>query len=268
MNKLEFERRIKMIIGNTNGLLISEAKSKETLPIYKFNDKSIYENNRYAVKLFEKKGVFIVWDLEIRRKNNLLGISVRLKNSSWDNISIGIDEIDVQYKEIGNRGSGIWEKIYVVGLNHIDQLFEHLDEYMKFNKHDKNVPKEIKIESSECEAESREKYSSERWKRDIKFRNAVLDAYDHKCAVCRCDVEEILQAAHEHGYEPDKTISDDPKHGICLCANHHLMYDRGLIDISINQKTISILDERVKKMSWFKEFNNEYNGCLLQQIYS
>lgn len=263
MNKAEFERKIKIIMGNTSRLQIGEATSKDTQPTYKFDGKILDENKQYAVKLFAEKGVFIVWNLDHQRKNNCLGTSVRLKNNSWDKVSIGIDEVHDQYKELGKRGSRIWEKIYIVGLNYIDRFFEHLDDYMKFNTFDENAPQEIKIKNHEIEMESREKYSSKRWKRDIKFRNKVLDSYGHKCAVCRCDIEEVLQAAHEHGYEPGNTLWDDPNHGICLCANHHLMYDKGLIDFDLITHTLSVSLPKITEMSWYKEFVDIFGGRLL-----
>ena len=102
----------------------------------------------------------------------------------------------------------------------------------------------------------REKYTAERLKRDSGFRKEVLEAFDYRCFVCGVDIVEVLQAAHEHGYEPGKTNWDDPKHGICLCANHHLMYDKGLI--MINKKKITYNEDGLRYYKQYIANNGEF----------
>ena len=64
-----------------------------------------------------------------------------------------------------------------------------------------------------------------------KFRTQVLLAYDEKCAICRLNHPELLDAAH---IVPDNherglaTISN----GLSLCKIHHAAYDREFIGIS------------------------------------
>ena len=82
----------------------------------------------------------------------------------------------------------------------------------------------------------------------------MLAAYGHRCAICRCDISEVLQAAHEAGYDVAHTNYDDPNHGICLCANHHLMYDNNLLKINLDQLTIEVFEEKIKNMPWYQDF--------------
>lgn len=63
--------------------------------------------------------------------------------------------------------------------------------------------------------------------RDANFKDRVLTAYSHACAMCGVqlrllDAAHILPVAH-----PDST--DETNNGIALCALHHRAYDRGLV---------------------------------------
>jgi putative restriction endonuclease len=63
-----------------------------------------------------------------------------------------------------------------------------------------------------------------------KFRKIVFEAYSHQCAVCSVKDREVLRAAHivpvvDGGEE---SISN----GICLCANHEIAFDQGILMIS------------------------------------
>lgn len=65
------------------------------------------------------------------------------------------------------------------------------------------------------------------------FRQALLKAYNCRCAVCGYEFEETLQAAHIF---PWSKASDEDKvnvcNGILLCPNHHALYDDGWLTIS------------------------------------
>lgn len=93
----------------------------------------------------------------------------------------------------------------------------------------------------------------------------VLKMYGNRCAICRCNIIETLQAAHEHGFEPNEANKDDPTHGICLCANHHLMYDRNLLSIDFKKQKVSFLNSKIEENPLNKIFMTEYNrrrSCL------
>ena len=75
----------------------------------------------------------------------------------------------------------------------------------------------------------------------------------------------MLQAAHERGYEVAKTNFDDPSHGICLCANHHLMYDRELLDIDFEKHEIVIKDKDIIRMPWYRDFLEIYGGKITKR---
>lgn len=98
----------------------------------------------------------------------------------------------------------------------------------------------------------RTKKTVERYNRDIRFRNMVLEAYGSQCAVCGCREEKLLQAAHIRAVADGG--SDDVSNGICLCANHHLMFDKALIQIDFKNKKLLFVADSVKKMPWYDAF--------------
>ena len=59
------------------------------------------------------------------------------------------------------------------------------------------------------------------------FRNALLDAYDRKCAITGCEVVEVLEAAHIYPYRGPDTSK--VVNGLLLRADVHTLFDSGLI---------------------------------------
>ncbi len=219
---------------------------------------------RYAIKLFENKDIFMVWDLQRHRdygKKGDEGCYLSLTEKNWDDIPHGMEVFEPRYKHLNKPNSGIYEKIYIVGISHFHEFFQNYTSYMKFNEEDDEFPHDAKEDEKWADAFERRKYSSRQSKRDRLFREKVLEAYEYQCAICRCEIREILQAAHEHGYEVRDTAYDDPKHGICLCANHHLMYDSDVIDINLKTRSVEILKhkEEIKNSTWYKEFSEKYS---------
>lgn len=145
---------------------------------------------------------------------------------------------------------------------------------MAFNEYDNGVDA-IKnanyfknaVNNSVLSEDERKIYSSTRKQRDFHFRELVLESYDRKCAICRCPIEAVLQSAHLKGHEVaySNLCEDRPGNGICLCANHHLMYDKGIIEIDIVNHTIRVSDNKVKEMAWYKEFAAKYNKQIAVQ---
>ncbi len=64
------------------------------------------------------------------------------------------------------------------------------------------------------------------------FRAAVLKAYEYKCAICQLGFHEALDAAHIIPWvSQHRSLRADPRNGICLCANHHRLFDAGWLSI-------------------------------------
>lgn len=67
------------------------------------------------------------------------------------------------------------------------------------------------------------------------FRELVLDAYDHRCAMCSIKFDEFLEAAH---IVPDRDERGRPEvpNGLALCSLHHEAYDRFLVDVDLDYR--------------------------------
>lgn len=96
-----------------------------------------------------------------------------------------------------------------------------------------------------------------RYKRDVRFRKLVYDAYQNKCAMCGIQLN-LVEAAHIVPHSHDKG-TDDVTNGISLCALHHNAYDSSLIffdekfNIIINKKKMAYL-EKLGLDSGFNKF--------------
>jgi len=90
----------------------------------------------------------------------------------------------------------------------------------------------LDLEAIEVQA-ARERSASLR-RRDPRFRDAVLVAYEYRCAMCgydgRLGTEAVgLDAAHVRwwAFEGPDTIDN----ALCLCSFHHKLLDRGVVGI-------------------------------------
>lgn len=83
--------------------------------------------------------------------------------------------------------------------------------------------------------------STKRPSRDPAFRKEVLRAYRYRCAVCgfdlKLDARPVgLEAAHIKWRQAKGP--DEVSNGICLCALHHKMLDKGAIHFTIGLKLL------------------------------
>lgn len=66
------------------------------------------------------------------------------------------------------------------------------------------------------------------------FRNALIDAYEGRCAITGCEVREVLEAAHISPYRG--THTNHVTNGLLLRADIHTLFDRGLIRVDRNYR--------------------------------
>lgn len=100
-----------------------------------------------------------------------------------------------------------------------------------------------------------------KYNRNYKFRIQVLGNYGFACAVCRNDHQPVLEAAHI--IPVSDSGSDSVVNGICLCRNHHKLFDEGLLQINWNNNTFRFQNltgeaERLESAIIFR-----YHGKLL-----
>ena len=80
-----------------------------------------------------------------------------------------------------------------------------------------------------------ESKTSKKRKRDPYFRDRIIRAYEHQCAVCGFNVRVgntlvALEAAHIKWHQAGGP--DIEENGIALCALHHKLFDRGAFTVS------------------------------------
>ncbi len=70
------------------------------------------------------------------------------------------------------------------------------------------------------------------------FRNDVLHAYDKKCFVTGCSIEEILEAAHIVPYAQRENIEqiNDVCNGVLLRPDIHALFDAGLLELIYKER--------------------------------
>jgi putative restriction endonuclease len=91
------------------------------------------------------------------------------------------------------------------------------------------------------------------------FRKVLLKIYEGKCCICNLSIPELLEAAHIIPYsdcagEQKMSINN----GLLLCANHHELFDHGIIEISKDYKIL--LKNVVLNGSEDKDFVGKYEG--------
>jgi hypothetical protein len=72
--------------------------------------------------------------------------------------------------------------------------------------------------------------------RDARFSRRVIDAYAGLCAMCGLGVE-LVQGAHIYPVSAPGS-HDEPWNGLALCPNHHLAFDRYLVAVDIDTRSV------------------------------
>ncbi len=79
-------------------------------------------------------------------------------------------------------------------------------------------------------------------KRDPKFRNRILIAYQYNCAVCNSSIQigdhwPTLEAAHIKWHQANGP--DIESNGLALCSTHHKLFDRGSFTLDSRNQLIA-----------------------------
>lgn len=99
--------------------------------------------------------------------------------------------------------------------------------------------------------------------RDPRFRADVIRAYQHRCAVCGFGVrlenaDLAIDAAHIQWHQANGP--DTVGNGLCLCALHHRLFDRGAISITDESPPRIMLSEHVNGIAGLEELLGKYHG--------
>jgi putative restriction endonuclease len=86
-----------------------------------------------------------------------------------------------------------------------------------------------------------------------KFRNALLAAYDRRCAISGCTSIEVLEAAHIYPYSGPET--NHVTNGLLLRADIHTLFDLGIIQI--DPKTLKVLIDNKLTEKGYRQFHDK-----------
>lgn len=103
-----------------------------------------------------------------------------------------------------------------------------------------------------------------RRRRDPSFRNAVLQAYEYRCAVCSLDLRMGsmtvgLEAAHIKWHQAHGP--DTVENGLALCSLHHKLFDFGAL--TVDEGARIQVSEQVHGTSRFEEVLLRHHGQLV-----
>lgn len=102
--------------------------------------------------------------------------------------------------------------------------------------------------------------------REHDFRNRVLTAYSHRCAMCGVQLQ-LVEAAHILPVAAEKS-TDDTSNGIALCKLHHAAFDRNLVsfDESYRVELSNAEEARLAAENLaggFKDFKKQIKTAIL-----
>lgn len=217
-----------------------------------------YENIAISINYTHK--IAVIWNLKLRRALKATATTLNI-SKTWEELGAKHIDIKTHYKKVKTENNLCFEKVLILSFDCLNEIIDDLPLYLQFNPEDEDYPNNIDDDVYDVSPEPlRKRFSTSQLERDRNFRKKVLEAYDNECAICRCGEIHILQAAHIKAVNSDG--SDDPRNGICLCANHHLMYDNHLINIDFENLILTNVAESVRTMLWYTAFNEIYNGKL------
>jgi putative restriction endonuclease len=80
-----------------------------------------------------------------------------------------------------------------------------------------------------------------------RFRGELLGAYGGACAITKCNLEEVLEAAHIYPFKGH--LTNTVQNGLLLRADIHTLFDRGLIAIDTSDWTI-LVDRKLSQTEY------------------
>ena len=164
-----------------------------------------------------------------------------------------------------NGYESAYEKILIVGEDAFYEFCCYYEDYLKPSKYDSEYKDPVYyvnengslsiIDSKKANDNNREVDIILRYRRNPNFRKLVLEKYNYTCVVCGCKEPKILEAAHiKSVYDGG---NDDVENGLCLCSNHHKLFDSGLLKIDFKNKSFECLSPAEMNSKWYEEALNK-----------
>lgn len=139
----------------------------------------------------------------------------------------GLFRVEEYWKERGVSGFNVWRF-----------------RLRKINPEIETQSQVIQEEGDEYKVTRRVKTNIQRIVRDTKLSKNVKDIYDYKCQICGTTIEtssgKYAEAAHIKPLGAPHNGPDSLDNLICLCPNHHVMFDYGGFGILENLDLIGV----------------------------
>ena len=219
-----------------------------------------------VISYYFPKDVFLVWNATLHQHIHSATITLLMGAQATQRLAKEFDKASIEqtFKTIRKDGfADCVEMVLVVGSYALCDFCKNYEEYLIPDTNLIPAEKEClyalpggdlkRIGNNDCDALrdiNRTRDVVSRVRRMADFRNKVLTKWENHCIVCGVTERAILEAAHKESVSSGG--SDDVENGYCLCANHHRMYDSGLLDIDINIAKLTCNSESVKSTPWYK----------------
>ena len=224
------------------------------------------ENSHLVFYYHKKWKCYIVWNASILKQAD--------RNSESANFSYGeelicrikqgippnIESFDKRILYQGKQDH--YEKVVLVPENKIFDFCICYEDYIYPSPEDLKsraylfaLPNDDNVVELNAKVDSygkviRERDRISRARRNPYFRDLILKKYNSTCIICGCQEEIILEAAHIKGVAEGG--DDSAENGICLCRNHHRLFDAALLEIDLKNNKFYCSSESEKKMEWYK----------------
>ena len=247
--------KLKKILDDYDNIVYGEGEPEN---IEFTSSKKKYKTADFFILLNKKYKIAIIWDLKFQREHQNKHIKTQsLTQQSWDTVLPVYEEIKDWYKVMMNSSEKMYEKVMAMNFETLISNVNDLYFLCEFSNSDSDIPKELLNEKS------RTRKDISVWNRNVRFRKLILESYRNQCAICRCNEPKILEAAHIKPVQ--KKGLDTKENGVCLCRNHHKMFDEELIKINFKTLELEYVSDTVKEMSWYEEFINKYDRKILKR---
>lgn len=145
---------------------------------------------------------------------------LNLYNIESDNAFL-LDESMRNFKIKGAGQNPLWYQSEAIRED-VVKYIKDIEEGITLNINEKILEQELTGKEREAIVKIRENQG--------RFRQQLIDKYQHKCALCGINMNELLFASH---IKPWSVSEDKEKikvnNGILLCSNHDKLFDNGLI---------------------------------------
>ena len=118
---------------------------------------------------------------------------------------------------------------------------------IKIQDDERALQKGVGEQKSEYSVPERRPTTILRVVRDTRQAQKIKELYDFRCQVCSTRLETAIgpyaEAAHIRPLGEPHNGPDTPDNIICLCSNHHVLFDKGAFSVEDDLKLIGLVGQ-------------------------